>query len=273
MKKIFADMLLALAAVTLLPSCADNGSKVANTIDAANVQTTQKSGGKVKTVTHNLAYFNALDINARCDIYFTQGKKQAVRIEGNAKDVDDVKVYVDKDNRLKVTSKKGNNLGLFGQANRRDLKIYITSVDLVAVNIMGQGDFKVLSPLDTNNLDVYLSGTGDVDFDKRVVCDNISVQLRGAGDVDFENVTAQKASIELYGTGDIDINLHKVAHTDISVKGTGDIDADFDNCGSAACTLYGTGDIKLKGRLRSLSHKKYGTGNIDTDELHVGGAQ
>lgn len=275
MKKIFANMLLVLAVATSLQSCAANGSKAANAIGDANEQTTANGRDKVKTVEHKLAYFNTLDVNVTCDVYFTQGNKQSVRIVGSAKDVDAIKVSVDKDNRLKVTSRKSNinDIGFFGRSKRQELKIYITSADLIAVNLLGQSDFKVLSTLDTDNLDISLSGMGDMDFDKRVVCDNLNIQLRGAGDVEFDNVTAQKATVEIYGTGDIDMHLHKVANTDITVKGTGDIDAHFDNCGAAACTLYGTGDIKLKGSLRSLSQKKYGTGSIDTDDLRVGGSR
>ena len=80
---------------------------------------------------------------------------------------------------------------------------------------------------------------------------------------------ALNANVELFGTGDIDVKLRKVEHSDVSLKGTGDVKVSFDRCGAATCTLYGTGDIELKGSVRSIMHKKRGTGDIDMKELNV----
>lgn len=253
----------------LLTACDGKAVNADNNINGVETALSSQTASRTKQLTRKLAYFNTVDINLPCDVYFTQGKTSEARIVGMADDVEKVKLSVDAKGLLSITGKRFST-GLFHGRGRKELKIYLTSTDLVGVNMMGVGDFKTLSPIDTDNLDVSMSGAGDIDFERPVICDNFSVVLRGAGDTDFKKVQAQKANIELYGTGDIDVRLVKVARTDISLKGTGDIDVDFSGCGAAACTLYGTGDIELKGTLRSLSHNKYGTGDIDLKELKVG---
>ena len=264
MTKMF---IVAVAAImfTACDGCAVNTN---NNSNAAENALETKASKKGMTVSRKLKYFNSINVNVPCDVYFTQGNASKARIVGTQEAISQLRFVVDRNGQLSISSKKTYN-NLFSDCNTENLKIYLTSVDLIALNLMGAGDFKTLTPIDTDNLNVTMSGAGDIDFEKPVICDNFSVVLRGAGDIDFKSVETRKASVELYGTGDIDVNLHKVASTDISVKGTGDVDVNFDRCGSASCSLYGTGDIELSGSLRSLSQKKYGTGSIDSEKLKI----
>lgn len=264
MTKMF---IVAVAAImfTACDGCAVNTN---NNSNAAENALETKASKKGMTVSRKLKYFNSINVNVPCDVYFTQGNASKARIVGTQEAISQLRFVVDRNGQLSISSKKTYN-NLFSDCNTENLKIYLTSVDLIALNLMGAGDFKTLTPIDTDNLNVTMSGAGDIDFEKPVICDNFSVVLRGAGDIDFKSVETRKASVELYGTGDIDVNLHKVASTDISVKGTGDVDVNFDRCGSASCSLYGTGDIELSGSLRSFSQKKYGTGSIDSEKLKI----
>ena len=253
-------------AVFMLAACNGKAVSMDNNINGSKAAISSKAGDGVKTSSRKLSYFNTVDVNIQCDIYFTQGKTSTAKIVGMADDIEKVRLTVDQNGRLVITGKKFST-GLFDNRGRKELKIFLTSPDLIGVNMMGAGDFKTLTSIDTDNLDVAMSGAGDIDFERPVICDNFSVVLRGAGDADFKSVQSQKANIELYGTGDVDVRLIKVARTDISLKGTGDIDVDFSRCGTASCTLYGTGDIELKGTVHSITHNKYGTGDIDVKEL------
>lgn len=264
MTKMF---MIAVAAIMFV-ACDSRAVGTNNNSNATENALETKASKKGMTLLRKLNYFNSINVNVPCDVYFTQGNASKARIVGTQEAISKLEFVVDRNGQLSISSKKSCN-NFFSDCNTENLKIYLTSIDLIALNMMGAGDFKTLTPIDTDNLSVAMSGAGDIDFEKPVICDNFSVVLRGAGDIDFKSVETRKASVELYGTGDIDVNLHKVVSTDISVKGTGDVDVNFDRCGSASCSLYGTGDIELSGSLRSFSQKKYGTGNIDSEKLKI----
>lgn len=246
-----------------LVSCAGN---------AVNYNNKKVRGETVKQ--SKLEYFKAVDATGPFDVYFTQCDHSYIRIvsdEANDKDVENVKARI-VDGVLCISA-KGGDFNVFKRNKSKEIKIYVGSPDLVGVNMKGSGDFVMLNALDTDTLRVSQSGVGDMEFSKPLVCDRLEVNVRGTGDAKLEHVTSASASFELYGVGDIEAGLTNSAHTDVLLKGTGDVDINFTNCGTASATLYGVGDIELKGTLRSLAKKKYGTGDIDCSELHVlGGA-
>ena len=247
-----------IAALSIFMFAACNGSK-AHASDAAN---------SAKTVTRSLRYYNTINVNVPCDVYFTQGNASKVKIVGQPDDIRQLQISIDARGRMTISCKRSGD-NFFRGCQFKDLKIYLTSSDLIALNMMGAGDFKTLSSLDTDNLNINMSGAGDIDFEKPVICDNFNFVLRGIGDAEFKSVEAKRANVELYGKGDIDVNLRKVARTDISLKGTGEVDVDLYRCGSLNCTLYGMGDIELEGSVRSFTQKKYGKGSIKCYKLKV----
>lgn len=242
-----------------LVSCAGN---------AVNFNNKKVRGETVKQ--NKLEYFKAVDATGPFDVYFTQCDHSYIRMvsnEANDADLENIKAKI-VDGVLHIST-KGGDFNVFKRNKSKEIKIYVGSPDLVGVNMTGTGDFVVLNALDTDTLRVSLSGVGDVEFDKPVVCDRLEVNVRGTGDAKLERVTSASASFELYGVGEIEADLKNSAHTDVLLKGTGSMDINFINCGTASATLYGVGDIELKGSLRSLTKKKYGTGDIDCSELHV----
>ena len=259
-KRTFAAILAAVVVLvgTCLASCAGS---VVNNNKKVRGETVKQS---------RLEYFKAVVSTGVYDVYFTQCDHSYIRIvssEANDADVENIKASV-VDGVLRISA-KGGDFNVFKRNKSKEIKIYIGSPDLVGVNMAGSGDFVVLNALDTDTLRVSQSGVGDMKFDKPLVCDRLELNARGTGDAELKQATAASAAFELYGVGDIEANLANAAHTDVLLKGTGDVDINFTNCGTASATLYGVGDIELKGSLRSLTKKKYGTGDIDCSELHV----
>ena len=267
MKKSVRHGFLASVAVAIafmgygLVSCAGNAANYNKMVRGETVRQSK------------LEYFKAVETTGVFDVYFTQCNRSYIRIvsnEANDSEVENIKAKV-VDGVLRIST-KGGDFNMFKRNKSKEIKIYIGSPDLVGVNTTGSGDFVVLNALDTDTLRVSQSGVGDMKFDKPLVCDRLELTVRGTGDAELKQATAASASFELYGVGDIDANLANAAHTDVLLKGTGDVDINFTNCGTASATLYGVGDIALKGSLRSLTKKKYGTGDIDCSELHVLGS-
>ena len=230
-----------------------------------------------------VGYFCKIESYTSADIKFVQGKKSSVRIEGTKSLVDNLDVR-QKGETLVITT-KGRGIRFVGQSR---LTVYVSSPDITSVYLKGSGYFVAQGNIDTDALDVELSGSGDVDL-RNVLCDNISLRLRGSGDVKALSVDCAAANIELLGSGDLEVKTLKarkavaalrgsgdldatligVADVQASLLGSGDLDLNFVNCGNANIDLRGSGDIELKGTLRTLNTNKKGSGDIDRSELRL----
>lgn len=200
-----------------------------------------------KTVNRQMSvkYFSQIDIKGSVDVVFTQtkGGKPHVKITADKDALGNVAVVSD-GKTLSVGGKTTGWNSFFGSG---DVKVYVFAPDLTAVRISGSGDFKAGGKVDTDNLSVFVRGSGDVEM-KNVICDNASIQVLGSGDVEIKNLVAQRRA-------------------DINLKGSGDVEIGFTRTGHVSCAVYGSGDVELKGRVKSLKKLVKGSGDIDTEKL------
>lgn len=212
--------------------------------------------------------FEEVEVVGSPNVYYTQADSFSVRVKGPDNFVDNI-----------LTEKNGKTLtvrnkGKWGVVNisfsdEDELAVYVTSPDLVAVRVNGSGDFISTDLIDTDNMNITLRGSGDINIDK-LLCDRCDVELIGSGDIDLPEVEAKEASAVLVGSGDIKMGLSKVADTRLSLKGSGDIKVDFsEGCRSVDCTVNGSGDIGLSGKIGHFRGEKHGSGDIDIANLTI----
>ena len=212
--------------------------------------------------------FEEVEVVGSPNVYYTQADSFSVRVKGPDNFVDNI-----------LTEKNGKTLnvrnkGKWGVVNisfsdEDELAVYVTSPDLVAVRVNGSGDFISTDLIDTDNMNITLRGSGDINIDK-LLCDRCDVELIGSGDIDLPEVEAKETSAVLVGSGDIKMGLSKVADTRLSLKGSGDIKVDFsEGCRSVDCTVNGSGDIGLSGKIGHFRGEKHGSGDIDIANLTI----
>ena len=212
--------------------------------------------------------FEEVEVVGSPNVYYTQADSFSVRVKGPDNFVDNI-----------LTEKNGKTLtvrnkGKWGVVNisfsdEDELAVYVTSPDLVAVRVNGSGDFISTDLIDTDNMNITLRGSGDINIDK-LLCDRCDVELIGSGDIDMPEVEAKETSAVLVGSGDIKMGLSKVADTRLSLKGSGDIKVDFsEGCRSVDCTVNGSGDIGLSGKIGHFRGEKHGSGDIDIANLTI----
>ena len=140
---------------------------------------------------------------------------------------------------------------------------------MIAISLNGSGDFISQQRIATDNMDINLRGSGDIDI-ADLICDRCDINLIGSGDIDLKRLEAQRASASLIGSGDIDLKLNNVLNTLLALKGSGDISADFEKgCKKVECELRGSGDISLKGNVEHFSKQKSGSGDIEYHKLTI----
>ena len=218
--------------------------------------------GKIVKQYRKVGKFISVRIEGSPTVKFVQGDKHEVFVQGTKEYVDKIKIVVE-GNKLVVGLKNNISFNIFkNRSNRKNLVVYVTSPDLVGVELAGSGDFISQGPIDTDCLDIQVNGSGDVDFEGNVICDKLNVQMAGSGDVDIVNVEALASELQLVGSGDIEVKQKNVEHTKIQLIGSGDIKVSFDNCKDVESSLAGSGDVTLKGNITGrLNKAKAGSGD------------
>lgn len=206
------------------------------------------SGDKEKAEqTRQLKGFERIELRGSLDVKYHQGKSFSVVVKAPKKVLNKVETRVE-GGKLIVNMRGHGKLFNMGVASGDDVTVYVSSPDLIGVELNGSGDFDGKGHIDTDNLNVTLSGSGDIEFDD-IICDRINVSVKGSGDVEVKNVKTLKADIELVGSGDVKMT--------------------FTDSGTVNTQLIGSGDIKLRGKVKEHKSQKRGSGTIETVGLIV----
>ena len=214
-----------------------------------------------------LSGFERIEQLGSLDVKYRQGGAFSVRVEAPKDVIKDVETIV-RGNCLVVKMKGEGSVVNFGVADSDGVTVYVTSPDFLGIELKGSGDFTCEGPLDTDNLDIWLKGSGDITF-YEVICDRADIQLVGSGDVKVKQLTAQQTAVEVVGSGDVEVAQRQVEQTSIELKGSGDIKMSCTQCGSVSTRLMGSGDITLKGDVATLDSSTRGSGDTDTDKLTI----
>lgn len=252
---VMSGMMLLMAAVTMT-SCV--GVWKENTL----------FGDKYVTEWRGLKGFEEIEISGSPTVHYNQADSFSVKVKGTESQVENI--ITEMNGKTLVIRNKGK-FGMFNLQLGEDdeLAVYVTSPDLTSISLNGSGDFISRQRIDTDNMDVTLRGSGDIQVDD-LICDRCHVELIGSGDIDLASVEAQETSAVLIGSGDIDLCLQKVDDTRLALKGSGDITVEFNkDCGAVDCDLRGSGDITLEGKVKKFSQYKSGSGDINVDKLYI----
>ena len=194
-----------------------------------------------------LTGFERIELLGSLDVKYEQADSFSVVVKAPVKVLKDVETSVEGD-RLVVRMKGSNKFINFGVSDADDVTIYVTSPDFLGIELRGSGDFECRQLLDTDNLDISLSGSGDVKF-ADIVCDQLNVSLVGSGDVELKHVKMLRSNLNLVGSGDIKVN--------------------YDDSGKLEASLTGSGDIELKGKVTEYKSNVRGSGDMHRDGLVV----
>lgn len=220
------------------------------------------------TELRQITEFEEIEVIGSPKVYYHQADSFSVTVKGPENYVE--KILTEKSGKMLTIRNKGKwGIVNISFSDEDELAVYVTSPDLVAVRVNGSGDFVSTDLIDTDNINITLRGSGDINIDK-LLCDRCDIELIGSGDITLPDVEAQKTDAVLIGSGDIKMGLSKVADTNLSLKGSGDIKVDFTKgCRSVDCTVNGSGDISLTGQIGHFNGEKHGSGDIDIANLSI----
>jgi hypothetical protein len=181
------------------------------------------------------------------EIYVTQGNEQIIEVEGPANVLDLLEFDV-RNGIWEIDTRE-----CFDNA---DLRFYLTLEDVEYMGISGSADIISTNTLITNDLELDIFGSGDIDIE--VSSDDIQVDVVGSGDV-FLYGSGDDLTVNIEGSGDFGTFDFTCNRADINISGSGDVEVTV--LDHLDVLISGSGDVAFRG-FPSVDQHITGTGRI-----------
>tara|TARA_R110002049_G_scaffold181272_2_gene348504 strand:- start:110662 stop:111462 length:801 start_codon:yes stop_codon:yes gene_type:complete len=242
-KRKIMKKLTALVLVTLsISSCtAQWGKKVAG-------------NGNIVTIERTTGDYEEIGVSGWFDVELVDGREGQLTLTGEDNLLEHIVTDV-KNGHLSVRVEKGYNLKPSSWKEGIHITIPVESIKSIALS--GSGDIIGRKKLKSNNLQVAISGSGDVTLD--VETDQISAAMSGSGDMNLSG-EASNFEVSISGSGDIEAYELNAENVDASVSGSANINVTAHN--RLKARVSGSGDIKYRGNPTKVDTKTSGSGDI-----------
>ena len=223
-----------------------------------------RHSGNIITKSIKVRPFENVKVASSATVHYLQGNEVTVKVEGDESDLEDFNIS--SDGRTLVIERRHNVF--LGFVETGDVDVYVTSPDIVSVDLSGSGGFIADKHVDTDNLNISIYGSGDVNF-QSVVCDHVKGTITGSGDISIGNALCSGAAFTIVGSGNIGAGIQRADEVNLLLQGSGDMDLDLKDCVSLSSDIQGSGDVKLSGNVKNLRKNVMGSGDYNTDNLRV----
>ncbi len=180
--------------------------------------------------------FDQISFNISGDLILTQGDAFKVVIEGPESDIEKIKTEVEGKNLI-VKSKTSFS-------NFNDVKVYVTLPELKGIALSGSGDVIAEKKFDVKNLNLTVSGSGDINFGT-LQAENINAVISGSGDIKLKGGQSSTLNLSINGSGDISSVELEAKDVKVSISGSGTARVFASN--TLNSNIVGSGDVYYKG--------------------------
>jgi hypothetical protein len=168
--------------------------------------------------------FEEIGIAVHADVFYTQGNGHQIKIEGRSQDVEDLITEVENG----VLQIRHENYRI----RREKVTITITSEALEVVKISGSAKFMADDPVNSEEMELAVSGSGGVIFD-RLNAEEVEAKISGSGHVELSG-EADEMEAMISGSGKILAEDFEVSECSAVISGSG------------SCTIWVTDELDAK---------------------------
>lgn len=198
----------------------------------------------------NVSTFHSVIIEDGIDAYLQQGSSQSLEIEAD----ENLHEYL-------ITEVNGNVLKIYFDRqvwNRKASKAYITFVDLKLLNVSGGGDVMSSGNIKVGDIEIRVSGGGDLDFGLEAT--RLDCAVSGGGDADI-SAKAGSVVMNISGGGDLEMGA-EAGNFDGTISGGGDADISLGVATETVeLSISGGGDLELGTEAKNVSVNVSGGGD------------
>ncbi|QIE58533.1 DUF2807 domain-containing protein [Rasiella rasia] len=210
-----------------------------------------KGSGNLTKTTQTTADYDEVKVVGSLTVNLVSGNEGSITISAD----DNLHEYVEVESNggvLKVKMQKG-----ISYSSKNDIVVTVPFESLTNVSLTGSGDVTSSAPIKGSNLDINVTGSGDMIL--AIDGTNVDAKITGSGDMRLSGST-NNLSVKVTGSGDFEgYNLNAV-NTEVYVSGSGDADVSAQN--ELTARVSGSGDVRYKGNPGKKDTKVMGSGTI-----------
>jgi hypothetical protein len=223
----------------------------------------------------DVSEFKGIDVSGGFDVVLLQGNSESLTLTAQENLFEYITARVE-NGTLKIYTR--NNI-----RPTQPMKARITFKQISNLKVSGGGDTHGETPLNTDALDVSVSGGGD--FSSVINAEELKGSISGGGDTKIEGkikdfnisvsgggdlkstVSAGTITCRIVGGGDLYLtNESRASEADIEINGGGDADMKI-NADKLKCSVSGGGDALISGQATVFEIDINGGGNADARNL------
>ncbi len=204
--------------------------------------------GPVQTEKRDLTEFKSISLEMAADVTVLKGESPAIIIYAQQNLMEKIRTKVRGD-ELTITDE-----GCIKSDERIKITAYLSDLEKLEVN--GSGNINVPDTLQTSNLKLLISGSGDLSG--KFVTANLESEIRGSGNIILTG-SANKHEMEILGSGDIKAQALPSNSSEIKVNGSGDVFVY--TIQNLDIKINGSGTVHYKGK-PSVNSRVNGSGKV-----------
>lgn len=198
--------------------------------------------------------FSELTFGTSGVLYLSQGSENKVVVDAD-EDVLDKIEFDQRGDRLVIRNR--NNRGWNRGWGRNELKVYVTMRDISAIKLSGSGPIYSETLLQTDDLDVELSGSGSMELE--VESRDLEIGISGSGSIEMEG-SGEDVYAKISGSGKIRADDLEVKSLDARISGSGNIYMTVED--EIEASISGSGNVYYKGNPDRVINSASGSGKI-----------
>ncbi|MDW5550070.1 head GIN domain-containing protein [Methanosarcina sp.] len=238
---VFLLGILLLAAVVAESGCVEYGC--------------ERGSGNVEIITRSIEPFHSLDSRIPGNVFIEQGDS-SLKIEAE-------------DNILPLLETNVENGVLVIRAKERicpqkTIKIYAGMEEVRSLSLSGSGDITGTMPISSENLDLTITGSGDIELETNT--SSLKSLISGSGDILLKG-NASSHEIDIGGSGNIDALELRTEVTRVSIRGSGNANVYADR--KLDTNISGSGNVFYEGNPEEFNMQVSGSGEVKSKDRKI----
>ncbi len=213
-----------------------------------------KGNGDVVTIERSVGSYDAVAVAGWFDVELVAGDEGEITLKGESNLLQYIKTEV-KDGKLHIKKEKGVNLR--PTSWKESIVITVPIEEINALSLSGSGDVISKTTLKSDDFDVSIAGSGDIDIS--IEAEEIDASLSGSGDISISGKT-RVLDVQVAGSGDVKAFELEADDVDVQVSGSADVKVTANQ--SLNARVAGSGDITYRGNPTKMNSKVSGSGDI-----------
>lgn len=209
------------------------------------------------TEVYDITNFDDIAVTGHFYINILKGDEYSVKLVGDKKAID--KVEVSKSGDLLLLEQENNNslfgIGNFGK-NKMNVYINITMPDLEEVSMSGASE-AIISGFEEDNLEMYISGSNNVEFYGNV--EDFNLETAGVVNIELVGIGKNLTAI-VSGAGNVSAFDYIVDEVEMEVAGAAKVEVFVQN--TLDIELAGAASLEYKGNPNNVMTDIAGAGQI-----------